>query len=54
MFESVRASASRACTRMHMPWYSGFDPADRYRGTSLIRNSPPHKGFHRALGIVLL
>ena len=25
-----------------------------YRGTSLIRNIPPPKGFHRALGIVLL
>ena len=25
-----------------------------YRGTSLIINSPPPKGFHRALGIVLL
>jgi hypothetical protein len=25
-----------------------------YRGTSLIRNSPPPKGHHRALGIVLV
>jgi len=25
-----------------------------HRGTSLIRNSPPPQGFHRALGIVLL
>ena len=25
-----------------------------YRGTSLLRNSPPPKGFHMALGIVLL
>jgi len=24
-----------------------------YRGTLLIRNSPPPQGFHRALGIVL-
>ena len=31
-------------------WGSGF----RYRGTSLIRNSPSPKGFHRARGIVLL
>ena len=25
-----------------------------YRGISRIRNTPPPKGFHRALGIVLL
>ena len=27
---------------------------ERYRGTSLIRNSPPPEGHHRALGVVLL
>ena len=27
---------------------------ESYRGTSRIRGSPPTKGFHRALGIVLL
>ena len=26
----------------------------RYRGTSLIRNTPPPGGHHRALGLVLL
>jgi len=30
------------------------DGANLYRGTSLIRNSPPAKDHHRALGIVLL
>ena len=25
-----------------------------YRGASLIRNSPPPQGHHRALGVVLL
>ena len=27
---------------------------EEYRGSSLIRNSPPPQGHHRALGIVLL
>jgi len=27
---------------------------DDYRGTSLISNSPPPEGHHRALGIVLV
>ena len=34
-------------------WLSRWDAAG-YRGTSLIRNSPPPEGHHRALGIVLL
>jgi hypothetical protein len=29
-------------------------PKRAYRGTSLIRNSPPPQGHHRALNIVLL
>ena len=33
---------------------AGARPTAIYRGTSLIRNSPPPLGFHRALGIVLL
>ena len=34
----------------HDPWY--FSPFEyTYRGTSLIRNSPPPQDHHRALGI---
>ena len=44
----------------HMPralwWSSGgcISLRARYRGTSLIRNSPPPQGHHRALDIVEL
>ena len=33
---------------------AGVDRVSSYRGTSLIRNSTPPWGHHRALGIVLL
>ena len=39
------------CLRKRTRPYSGLGP---YRGTSLIRNSPPPQDFYRALGIVLL
>ena len=38
--------------RARCPW--SHSERSHYRDTSLIRNSPPPSGHHRALGIVLL
>jgi len=50
----VQLRAASFASRAAAPAPAGARPTAIYRGTSLIRNSPPPLGFHRPLGIVLL